>query len=130
MPLVKFGCTPVEMAIRRADAARRYTECEAWRAWALDQIERLEPDAVVVGTHTHFRALGDGIPWAGTRCPVTERAAYEEAVWLHHPLLLGPESDVDDIVEAVGKIRDHLDELRTAEHPLVQLKSLNRAARR
>ncbi len=76
-----------------------------------------------------FRALEGRLPWAGTRCPVTERAAYEESVWLHHHVLLGSEKDVDDIVEAIGKIRDNLDELRTADHPLVHLKSLNRAAR-
>ena len=77
-----------------------------------------------------FRSLGDGLPWAETRCPVTERAAYEESVWLHHPVLLGSEGDVDDIVTAIEKIRDNLDDLRTADHPLVHLKSLNRAARR
>jgi L-glutamine:scyllo-inosose aminotransferase len=60
---------------------------------------------------------------------VTERAAYEESVWLHHQVLLGSEKDVDDIVEAIGKIRDNVDELRTAEHRLVELKSMNRADR-
>jgi L-glutamine:scyllo-inosose aminotransferase len=77
-----------------------------------------------------FQALGGHLPWAEARCPVTERAAYEESVWLHHHVLLGSERDVDDIVEAIGKIRDNLDELRTAEHPLVDLKSQNRATRR
>jgi len=76
-----------------------------------------------------FRALEGGLPWAETRCPVTERAAYEESVWLHHPVLLGREKDVDDIVEAIAKIRDNLDDLRTADHPLVHLKSTNRADR-
>jgi dTDP-4-amino-4,6-dideoxygalactose transaminase len=76
-----------------------------------------------------FSALQGQRPWAETRCPVTERAAYEESVWLHHHVLLGSDKDVDDIVEAVGKIRDNVDELRTAEHRLIELKSMNRADR-
>ena len=76
-----------------------------------------------------FRALEGRLPWAETRCPVTERAAYEESVWLHHHVLLGSEKDVDDIVAAIEKIRENLDELRSADHPLVHLKSLNRADR-
>ncbi len=38
-------------------------------------------------------------------CPNAERAAYRESVWLPHQLLLGTESDVDDIVEAVLKVQ-------------------------
>jgi L-glutamine:scyllo-inosose aminotransferase len=76
-----------------------------------------------------FRALSGRLPWANTRCPVTEHAAFEESVWLHHHLLLGDEKDVDDIVEAVTKIQGAVDELRTADHPLVRLKSMNRADR-
>ena len=58
MPLIKFGCTPIDITILRVDVDRPYDECAAWRAWSLDQIERLDPAAVVVGTHTHFQALG------------------------------------------------------------------------
>jgi L-glutamine:scyllo-inosose aminotransferase len=76
-----------------------------------------------------FRALGGRLPWEATRCPVTEKAAYEEAVWIHHHVLLGDEKDVDDVVEAIEKIRRNVDELRAADHPLVELKSMNRAAR-
>jgi hypothetical protein len=60
---------------------------------------------------------------------VTEKAAYEEAVWIHHHVLLGDEKDVDDVVEAIEKIRRNVDELRSAEHPQVGLKSMNRADR-
>ncbi|MCY3970482.1 MAG: DegT/DnrJ/EryC1/StrS family aminotransferase [Acidobacteria bacterium] len=38
-------------------------------------------------------------------CPHAERAAYRESVWLPHQLLLGTETDVDDIVEAVLKVQ-------------------------
>jgi hypothetical protein len=76
-----------------------------------------------------FPVLGGRLPWTDTRCPVSERAAYEESVWLPHRLLLGSEKDVDDVVEAVAKIRAHVDELRAADHPLVRLKSMSRAQR-
>jgi dTDP-4-amino-4,6-dideoxygalactose transaminase len=69
------------------------------------------------------------LPWLRTRCPVAERAAYDEAVWLPHPLLLGPERDVDDIVEAVAKIQRSASELAAAHHPLVAIKGTNRAER-
>jgi dTDP-4-amino-4,6-dideoxygalactose transaminase len=70
------------------------------------------------------------LPWAQIRCPVAERAAYSESVWIPHQLLLGSEQDVDQIVEAVQKIQSNIDELLSAEHPLIQIKQLNRADRR
>jgi dTDP-4-amino-4,6-dideoxygalactose transaminase len=71
----------------------------------------------------------EALPWAATRCPVAERAAYVESVWLPHQLLLGSEQDVDQIVEAVEKIHSNLDELLRAEHPLIEIKRMNRADR-
>jgi hypothetical protein len=32
-------------------------------------------------------------------------------VWLHHPLFLGTERDVDDIADALVKIHEHRSEL-------------------
>ena len=60
---------------------------------------------------------------------MAERAAYDESVWLPHPVLLGAEEDVDDVVRAVSKIHDGIDELLAAEHPLLARKSTNRAER-
>ena len=37
--------------------------------------------------------------------------AYEESVWIHHSVLLGNKSDMDDIIKAVDKIRKHSYEL-------------------
>ncbi len=71
----------------------------------------------------------DNLSWANAHCPVAERAAYEEAVWLPHQLLLGDEGEVDSIVEAITKIHDNLDELRQAEHHLIEIKGMNRAER-
>jgi dTDP-4-amino-4,6-dideoxygalactose transaminase len=72
---------------------------------------------------------GDRLPWQDVQCPVAERAAYEESVWLPHQLLLGSDQDVDQIVEAVNKIRDNIDELLRAEHRLIEIKQMNRAER-
>jgi dTDP-4-amino-4,6-dideoxygalactose transaminase len=71
----------------------------------------------------------DPLPWQGTRCPVAERAAYEEAVWLPHKLLLGDQALVAELAEAVQKIQRNVDELIQAVHPLVDLKSMSRSSR-
>jgi dTDP-4-amino-4,6-dideoxygalactose transaminase len=76
-----------------------------------------------------FPALGGRLPWESTLCPVAEKAAFEESVWLPHRILLGTEKDVDSVLEAVAKIRASVDDLRTAEHRLVGLKSMSRAQR-
>jgi dTDP-4-amino-4,6-dideoxygalactose transaminase len=55
------------------------------------------------------RTLRQALGLAATilpHCPVTERAAGEEAVWLAgQSVLLGTRKDMDDILEAVAKIR-------------------------
>jgi dTDP-4-amino-4,6-dideoxygalactose transaminase len=45
------------------------------------------------------------------RCPVAERICREESVWLEHRLLLGTQQDMDDIAEAIAKIRYAAEEL-------------------
>jgi dTDP-4-amino-4,6-dideoxygalactose transaminase len=69
------------------------------------------------------------LPWATTRCPVAERAAYQESVWLPHQLLLGRNEDVEQIVEAITKLQTNVDELLRAEHPLIKMKQLSRVER-
>jgi dTDP-4-amino-4,6-dideoxygalactose transaminase len=76
-----------------------------------------------------FPALGGVLPWEHAHCPVAERAAFAESVWIPHRVLLGTEEDVDSVVEAARKIAGAVDELRTAEHPLVRRKSMSRAHR-
>jgi len=44
-------------------------------------------------------------------CPVTERACHSEGVWFAQTLLLGTRQDMDDIAEAVIKIKTHAAEL-------------------
>lgn len=45
-------------------------------------------------------------------CPVTERACHVEACWLYQNALLGPRSDMDDIVACIHKIYSHRASLR------------------
>jgi hypothetical protein len=71
----------------------------------------------------------NNLPWADVHCPVAEHAAYAESVWLPHQILLGDESDVDDVIEAIVKIQNHSEELLTVEHQLIDLKELNRVER-
>jgi dTDP-4-amino-4,6-dideoxygalactose transaminase len=45
-------------------------------------------------------------------CPVTERACAEEGVWFFQTMLLGTKKDMDDIANAVFKVKQQIDELR------------------
>jgi dTDP-4-amino-4,6-dideoxygalactose transaminase len=67
--------------------------------------------------------------YSACQCPVSERAAYEEAVWLSHLLLIGNESDVHDITRAIEKVISHLAELAKADPKLAGLKACSRALR-
>ncbi len=62
-----------------------------------------------------FGPRGKNVPlpvdYGAVRTPVTERACYEEAVWFTQNMLLGSREDMDDIVEAVAKIKESAHEL-------------------
>ncbi len=62
-------------------------------------------------------------------CPVAERAAYEESVWLPHHIFLGSKKDTDDIADAVLKVLENIEELRGLEHPAIEVKAMSRAER-
>ncbi len=62
-------------------------------------------------------------------CPVAERTAYREAVWLPQFLLLGEENDVADIARAVAKVLEHREALAEAGEELAGVKALSRAER-
>jgi dTDP-4-amino-4,6-dideoxygalactose transaminase len=65
--------------------------------------------------NTAFGPRGRSVPWpvdyGSVRCPATETACREEAIWLTQNVLLGATSDMDDIVAAVDKIRRHAGEM-------------------
>ncbi len=46
------------------------------------------------------------VDYSKVYCPVTEKACSEEAVWLFQSMFLGTESDMDDIVNAICKIKE------------------------
>jgi dTDP-4-amino-4,6-dideoxygalactose transaminase len=52
-------------------------------------------------------------------CPVAERAAYEESIWLHHSLLIGGEEETGAIAEAIAKISANSAELAGMPRPPV-----------
>ena len=62
-------------------------------------------------------------------CPVSERAAYQEAMWLPQFLLLGDEADVKDVVRAIEKVSAALPELAKADPKLAGLKACSRGLR-
>jgi len=62
-------------------------------------------------------------------CPVSERAAYEESVWLPHHIFLGSRKDADDIADAVLKVSENIHELRRLKHPAIARKAMSRAER-
>jgi len=51
------------------------------------------------------------LDYAKTECPVCERVCRDEAVWLSQNMLLGDRADMQDIAEAIAKIKDNIDEL-------------------
>ncbi len=69
------------------------------------------------------------VDYSGVHCPVSERAAYDEAVWLPQFLLIGEDRDVDDIAEAVAKVLRHSGELASADPSLAGQKAMSRAQR-
>jgi dTDP-4-amino-4,6-dideoxygalactose transaminase len=62
-------------------------------------------------------------------CPVSERAAYHEAVWFPHYIFLGDREDIDSVVDAILKVVQHIEELRGLDHPAIRAQGLSRADR-
>ena len=54
---------------------------------------------------------GREIDYAQTHCPEAERLCREETMWFGHPTFLGSRKDMDDIVEAIEKVRASVEEL-------------------
>jgi hypothetical protein len=69
------------------------------------------------------------VDYSTFRCPVSERAAYHEAVWLPQFLLIGDEDDVHDVARAIGKVMENSGELANADPALAGVKAMNRAQR-
>ncbi len=70
-----------------------------------------------------------GVDYGQVHCPVSERAAYEEAVWLPQFLLIGEDQDVEDVASAVEKVLRHAEDLASADPALAGAKAMSRAQR-
>ncbi|MFZ0687894.1 MAG: DegT/DnrJ/EryC1/StrS family aminotransferase [Terriglobales bacterium] len=62
-------------------------------------------------------------------CPESERAAYHEGVWFMHQLFLGGERDVEAIADAIHKVLENIEELRSLDHKAIRNQRLSRADR-
>ncbi|MDP8257517.1 MAG: DegT/DnrJ/EryC1/StrS family aminotransferase [Candidatus Alcyoniella australis] len=54
---------------------------------------------------------GDELTADQVSCPNAEHAAYAESLWMHYPIFMGDQSDMDQLLEAIVKIHDCQDEL-------------------
>jgi dTDP-4-amino-4,6-dideoxygalactose transaminase len=67
------------------------------------------PDSLVHG----FPVAGSGVDYRAAHCPEAERLCREETLWFSQSVLLGERGDMDDIVAAILKIKEHAHELLT-----------------
>jgi dTDP-4-amino-4,6-dideoxygalactose transaminase len=54
---------------------------------------------------------GDALSPEHVSTPVAREAAYQRTIWLHHALFLGAETEIDDVLAAILKIRGEIDAL-------------------
>ncbi len=72
--LTKPGCQVPDYPAYSRQLRREYTECAEYREWAVQQINEIQPDLLVISSaRTRVIATGDGEP--------TEDAATIEAAW-------------------------------------------------
>jgi dTDP-4-amino-4,6-dideoxygalactose transaminase len=69
------------------------------------------------------------VDYSRCSCPVSERAAYDEAVWLFQFVLIGDEQDVRDVARAVEKVATNLEALARQDPSLAGVKAMGRAQR-
>jgi dTDP-4-amino-4,6-dideoxygalactose transaminase len=76
-----------------------------------------------------LRRAPDRADFSRYHCPVSEKAAYEESVWLPHHLFLADRDLMDFIADSIARVVAQRRELSSLEHPRVAWHSLSRAAR-
>jgi dTDP-4-amino-4,6-dideoxygalactose transaminase len=64
-----------------------------------------------------------------TPCPVAERAAYDESLWLFQFCLIGEKEDTLDVARAIEKVATNLEELSRQDPALAGVKAMGRAQR-
>ena len=53
VPLIKFGCTPYDLAQRTEPDGPAFTQCTTYRGWVRDQIAELQPERVIVASRAY-----------------------------------------------------------------------------
>ncbi len=91
--------------------------CDALKAEGIP----VSPGSEVMNNYALFRPTPENHPvaklfperfdFSTQQFPVAQRASEREAIWLEQSVLLGDRQGVDDAVEAVRKVRQHVDEL-------------------
>ncbi len=122
------GLLPIELhprGVRRSHylVMLRY-QPEAWGGLSRDRfVEALNAEGVPASAgysflnfeNPVFRTIAPNSPIdygaCAERCPNAVRACRREAVWLVHQLFLGERSDVDMILDAIAKVKEHCREL-------------------
>ncbi len=100
VPLVKFGCTPIDLPEVRNRVVWR--ECTQNRRWALGRIAAIHPDQVVVSTHRDFPVrLGDGRIVDAGSAPRVFRQATRRTLDL-----LGPRADAVTVLGGIPYLRE------------------------
>jgi hypothetical protein len=56
-------------------------------------------------------ALPENVDYSSVYCPVTEKACYEEAVWIMQNAMLGTSEDMEKFAAAIRKIQSVLNGL-------------------
>ena len=51
------------------------------------------------------------VDYSQVSCPVAEKASGKEMIWLPHEIFLGTTADIDDLCDAIAKLRENIDEL-------------------
>ncbi|GMW01127.1 MAG: 3-amino-5-hydroxybenzoate synthase [Candidatus Hydrogenedentota bacterium] len=54
-----------------------------------------------------------GFDYSMVHCPVTEDLCYKSGMWFHHSILLTSESDMQDVIRIIQKVKDNVSELRS-----------------
>ena len=57
------------------------------------------------------KSISEKMDYSEVSLPNTERACYKEALWFTQRMLLGSREDMEDIVAAIEKIKENVDEL-------------------
>jgi dTDP-4-amino-4,6-dideoxygalactose transaminase len=70
-----------------------------------------------------------GLDYSRTSCPVAERAAYDESLWLFQFCLIGEEEDTLDVARGIEKVASNLEELSRQDPALAGVKAMGRAQR-